>query len=86
MKLGTSERICLAHLVAAYQVERIYTFKNIASFSRLSVPIVKRAVRRLARKGLASLEFGMDEDGVLQGRGYMATKAGNDIIMGDSTT
>ena len=53
----------------------------IANELKLEISQVRRAVRSLARKGLAILERGlMDYDGYLQGGGYRSTSGGYELI------
>lgn len=56
-------------------------FRSLASMTKLTIPEVRRAARSLTKKGLAEYHRGLfDEDGMVAGSGYCATKAGVDLI------
>lgn len=76
-KLGKSEGKCLAVLAEYYHDEANYfPFASIAADTRLNLTQVKRAVRSLARKGLAQYARGLWNDEGPAGSGYGCTEQG----------
>jgi hypothetical protein len=58
-----------------------YSFKAIAAIGGIETHLVRRAVRRLARRGLAEFHKGLwSEDGEPRGAGYGLSKAGCDAL------
>jgi len=86
IKISERERMCLKHLVNLSDVEENCTFfRHIAKDVKLEEWQVKRAVRGLARKGLAELvrgliQIGGENEGMLAGSGYCATREGVKFI------
>jgi len=84
IKLSERERKCLESLVeilrGADEGACIY-FRTVAQDTGLTEQQVRRAVRSLARKGLAEYHRGLfDDDGFTAGSGYCPTKAGRALI------
>ena len=83
MKLNENEMTVLRCLVDSYSEDepRFMYFRGIAADTKLDVKVVRRAARSLARKGLAEFARGLfDEDGMVAGSGYGATRAGAALI------
>lgn len=60
---------------------RAWYMRGIAKELKVEIPQVRRALRSLARKGLAAYERGLfDEDGQVAGSGYRCTKAGFELV------
>lgn len=76
-KLTISERKCLAILVSQDEPDFcVLSFNYIANHARLNLAQTRRAVRRLARKGLAKYSVAFDcDDGKMAGGGYMAIRS-----------
>lgn len=72
-KLNSSEEKCLNVLVNASRLpeECILYYSEISKRAKLSILKTKRAVRSLARKGLAKHSVAWSDEGVA-GSGYMA--------------
>lgn len=82
MKINDKEKKCLTELAPFYndwEGNCLY-FREIAKRTRLTIKEVRRAVRSLARKGLAQYERGLfDNDGMVAGSGYSCTEAGKKL-------
>jgi DNA-binding MarR family transcriptional regulator len=80
--LNARERTCLEELVAYYNAEGNCLYMgHIASTTGLTLSQVRRSVRSLARKGLVELVRGLtDDEGLLRGSGYCATRTGRDLV------
>ena len=83
IKLNENEKLCLSCLTSVfggYEGEFCMAFKTISGDTKLEVKAVRRAVRSLARKGLAKFYRGlMTEDGEVAGAGYTATEKGCEL-------
>ncbi len=81
-KINENEQKVLLELSTIWGYdENFYAFDQLANLTKLDRKQVRRACRSLAKKGLA--EFGrglMDDDGMVAGSGYAATKKGHDLI------
>jgi hypothetical protein len=78
-KLNATEVKCLNLLAEAYQFPEhcILFFQYFGDYAGLTLTQTRRAVRSLARKGLAEHSRCFDcDDGKVMGSGYMATAAG----------
>lgn len=82
MILPPHELLALIALDESYGSEGPYLcFAEIGSRAHLDRRQTKRAVRRLAKKGLAHYRGGLfTEDGRVAGGGYCCTKAGHDHL------
>ena len=82
IKISERERKCLKVMAEIWNEEcNCYRFKYIAKETKLTIQQVRRSVRALARKGLAEYLRGLfDEDGMVAGSGYCATKEGALLI------
>ncbi len=81
-KISEREEKCLEVLAGIYgnDADCMY-MKYIAKELGLEYRQVKRAVRSLARKGLAEYVRGLfDDDGMVAGSGYRATEKGWNLI------
>lgn len=78
MKIGTQESQALKVLASGYsECEPLYFyFKSVAKKSGLSESQARRAVRSLARKGLAEYSILWDDDGHVMGSGYCCSRLG----------
>ena len=81
IKISEREKKCLTHLLTLYNSDQDCTyFRYVAKDTGLEEKQVKRAVRSLARKGLAEYVRGLfDEDGFVAGSGYRATELGRKL-------
>jgi DNA-binding MarR family transcriptional regulator len=76
-KLNKSECAALQALALRYASEEsILFFRGVANLTGLTEAQAKRAVRSLARKGLAEYERAFDLDGRICGSGYQCTQTG----------
>ena len=82
VKISERERKCLEVLAEIYGDESdCYYMRYIAKSTGLEIVQVRRSVRSLARKGLAEYVRGLfDDEGMVAGSGYRATKAGAMLI------
>jgi hypothetical protein len=82
--ISERERRCLDELVEYFESDmNCLYFKYIASETKLTESQVRRAVRSLARKGLAEYVRGLfDDDGQVAGSGYCATFQGALLVKG----
>ena len=75
---GTDTHACLMALFALHEShgeERCFYFRSIEEYTGFPRSRVRRAVRRLAKIGLAEFQRGLfDEDGQTAGSGYMLTE------------
>lgn len=79
MKLTKSELKCLDFLICG-EYGIAYYFRAFVERTGLNLTQVKRAVRGLARKGLAEYRRGLfDDDGLTAGSGYGITRKGIDF-------
>lgn len=88
MKITTTEKICLKLLVDAYDSPEhcVLFFKHFTTKTDLTLTQVRRAVRGLARKGLAEYTRCFDcDEGRVMGSGYMATMAGQSLAEATQT-
>ena len=77
MNLNPHESRVLVVLATTDEDFCCYAFREIMSRVRLTRPVVRRACRSLARKGLAECHHGLfTEDGEMAGSGYCATDEG----------
>lgn len=77
-----SELSCLQYMAEYGGRDYFFNFITIMSHVDLTRAQVKRAVRSLARKGLAEFRSGlMTEDGEVAGSGYGATTEGRNFII-----
>ncbi len=75
--LPPHQRACLCVLARYASDDAGYlAFRQLASEAELPLPAVKRAVRRLARMGLAGYGRGLWSDDGPAGAGYTITRAG----------
>ena len=83
MNLNDHELACLKVLAEYYQddEEHCLYFRTIEKAAKLDRSTVRRAVRSLARKGLAELHTGLfSSEGRVAGSGYCATEQGAALI------
>jgi DNA-binding transcriptional MocR family regulator len=87
IKVSDRERRVLKVLADGYdsgwygEGSQCYFFRYIAKELKLEITQVRRACRALARKGLAEYVRGLfDDDGMVAGSGYCATKEGALLI------
>lgn len=74
---------CLKELATAleYPEQCILFYSHITNYTGLTLPQARRAVRSLARKGLAEHKVAWDcDEGTVMGSGYMATTAGASLF------
>lgn len=79
IKIGETERKCLRLLVEAFSEPEhcILFYRHFTKRANINLTQARRAVRSLARKGLAEYSTAWDcDDGKVMGSGYMATHAG----------
>lgn len=77
--LNKTEKVVLKCL-AGYYSEGAYYFRGIMENTGLNHLQTKRACRALRLRGLAEHMLGLfDDDGMIAGSGYAATKAGYEI-------
>jgi len=81
MKLNEDEERVLGALADYFgEDQNCLSFGFIADHIYMAPKPVRRAARSLARKGLARYVRGlMDDEGMVAGSGYCATKAGYDL-------
>lgn len=84
VKVNENEHKCLAVLAENFYDDSEWSawyMHGIVTETKLELSQVRRAVRSLARKGLAAYERGLfNDDGQVAGSGYRATQAGKDLI------
>lgn len=81
--ISPTELACLRILAERYDDDEgnCYYFRSIAKETKLEIPLVRKAVRSLARKGLAEYMRGLfDQDGMVAGSGYSCTAAGAEVV------
>lgn len=79
MSLTPTEDKVLGILACADRDFGYSCFRALARRTRLSIRVVRRACRSLARKGLAQYARGLTtEDGEMAGAGYAATDLGRE--------
>ena len=84
MKLNANEMKCLKVLSENYNSDTNCLYFRAFLGTGLILKQARRAVRSLARKGLARYECGLfDEDGAVAGSGYCATQEGYDLLNGE---
>lgn len=78
MKVSAREMACLKVLADAYPCaeQNVLFYSHIVYETGLELTQARRAVRALARKGLAKRSSCYDYDGMLAGSGYSATAIG----------
>lgn len=90
IKISERERKVLEVLVETYRNSEEGTcryMKYIAQDCGLEYSQVRRAVRSLARKGLAEYHRGLfNDDGMVAGSGYCASKKGAEMIPEEQPT
>jgi predicted transcriptional regulator len=86
IKISEREKQCLQVLADAvvYPEQAVLFYSHIIYETGLELPQARRAVRALARKGLAERSACFDDDGMIQGSGYSCTDAGAALIAGAS--
>ena len=83
MNINESERKCLKELAEAYSSPEhcVLFFLHFTNYTGLNLTQVRRAVRSLARKGLAEHSAAYDcDDGLMVGSGYILTAAGAEFV------
>ncbi len=82
IKINERERLCLEVLMECYSDEGMgyVVFRPIIKDTGLTRPEVRRAVRSLARKGLAHYSNALWSDDGPMGAGYCCTEAGKSFL------
>lgn len=80
--INDKERKVLAYLAEEYE-ECAYYFRSIVKHTALELKDVRRACRSLSKKGYAEYRRGLfDDDGMVAGSGYQATRDGALLVRG----
>ena len=85
IKISQRERDCLVYLASFYGDEQDCTYFRVIAkeVGGITEKQARRAVRSLARKGLAEYVRGLfNDDGMVAGSGYRATKEGALLVSG----
>jgi len=82
IKINEKEEKCLRALAEYYDADaNCMYFRGVVEQTKLELKEVRRAVRSLARKGLAQFERGLfDDDGQVAGSGYRCTLEGVNFL------
>jgi len=82
IKVSARERECLQVLFDGYSCPEqcVLFYSHIIHHTGLELTQARRAVRALARKGLAERSSCFDDEGMIQGSGYCCTDAGAAFI------